>query len=308
MTRAPVLPQLLDSTMLTTWRSCPRKFFWEFCYNLSPVAKSADLHAGGCFAKALETFYEAFYVRQMDEEAALKRAFAAFTIAWGDYEPPPSKTKTWQTTWDAFTEYLKRWPPTSDNVRPFLQTGKPSYEFTFSIALDKETTGIDFPRHPSGDPFIFAGRYDTLGTMGHLLVIKDEKTMGQTPGTHWSEIQSMRGQFLGYVWSAQTLGLKVDTVVVRCIVILKTMTKTLEAVKRYPTFMVDRWVDQLHRDLGAIVQMWNEGHFSYNFGDSCSSYGGCTYLPLCTAQDPDSWMPTFSPRNWNPLHANPEEV
>ena len=68
-----------------------------------------------------------------------------------------------------------------------------------------------------------------------------------------------------------------------------------------------RWADQTRRDLNRLLAMHASYHFDYNFGDSCTSYGLCPFMPLCTSPDPTRWHDTYSRRNWNPLHSNPEQ-
>ena len=301
------LPIVVDSTMMTTFRACPRKFQWEFIEQLGSQRKSPDLHAGGCFARALEVVYHETFIGGRPDAVALAMAEAEFHIRWGDYEPPEKSSKTRDRTWEAVLDYLKTYPPRSDPIQPFIISGRSSHEFTFAIPLDRETTGIDFPLHPSGSPFIFGGRFDTLGQMGTSIVVQDDKTMGTTPGQHWNETQQMRGQFLGYLWACRVLGIQTLTVVVRGTVILKTMIKQLQAIKKYSNWELDRWADQLSRDLVRMVRLHSDGHFDYDFGDACTSYGGCGYLSLCTSASPERWFPTFGKRVWNPINANPEE-
>jgi len=301
----PPLPLVIDSTQLTCFRACRQKFYDEFILQLAPGVPSIDLHAGACFARALETVYNSIYIDKLDVREALQRAEVAFVMAWSDFSPPTTSAKTPLRMWEAVIDYFSAYPPLDDKIQPVISDGKPTCEFTFSLPLDKETTGLDFPQHPSGDPFIFAGRFDMLGRMGDRLVIRDEKTMSSHRDT-WSESLTMRSQFLGYVFATRALGYAIDTVVVRGIVILKTKFHQLQAIKLYPSFLVDRWLEQTRRDLLTMVHCWETDYWDWNFGDSCTSYSGCPYLTLCTSPDPTRWHSTFRKRNWNPLAKDPE--
>ena len=99
----------------------------------------------------------------------------------------------------------------------------------------------------------------------------------------WSSQWDLRSQFIGYTWACQQAGLNVDTVVVRGISILKTKIDSQEAEKIYSDDLRARWLDQLRRDLWRLRRSWDEGHFDYNFGDSCTSYGNCIFLTACSA-------------------------
>jgi len=293
--------------MLTVFRSCPKKFEWEFITNLAPSAISEHLHAGGCFASALENVYERVFKHGETLDAALAYAEAAFAVQWGDYTPPEKSAKTADRIFLAVLDYFREYPPHSDPIQPFRIEDRPTYEFTFAVPLDRETTGLDFPLHPSGSPFLFAGRYDTLGHMGNKLVIRDEKTMS-TVRQNWSETFDMRSQFLGYCWASQILGIAVDTVVIRGIVILKTKFHQLQTIKLYPKERIARWLEQTRRDLTRMVAAHDSGYFDYDFGDSCTSYGTCAYMPLCTSVDPSRWYSSYRKRSWNPIKADPEAI
>ena len=60
----PELPLHIDSTMMSCARSCLQKFFREFVEGYRPAGISIDLHAGGCFASALEETYKQVFLKQ----------------------------------------------------------------------------------------------------------------------------------------------------------------------------------------------------------------------------------------------------
>ena len=74
----PILPPYIDATMMSCFRSCPRKFYNEFILGLRPSGLSVDLHAGGAFAHALEVVRSEVFVNQRSLSDALVRANAAF--------------------------------------------------------------------------------------------------------------------------------------------------------------------------------------------------------------------------------------
>ena len=158
--------------------------------------------------------------------------------------------------------------------------------------------------HPSGQPFLYVGRFDMLGTWSGKLVVRDEKTTTSI-GASWADQWDLRSQFIGYVWACQQSGLDLDTVVARGVGILKTKISHAEAIKQYPKFLVERWHEQLRRDLWRIVRMWDEDYFDYNLADACNSYGGCAFRTVCTSPVPERWYDQYVVRHWNPLQKNP---
>ena len=205
------LPTYIDSTMMSTFRQCPQKFYTEFCLNLRPASLSIDLHAGGCFASALENVYRHYWAGATFEEAKL-RAFGEYMDQWGDFvSNKPSSPKTRERVWEAVEEYFRRWSPETDPVQPLNKSGGGAYEFTFALPLPTADRTGGFPRHPSGEPFIYAGRFDLLGVWNDRPIIRDEKTTTSI-GSSWANQWGLRSQFMGYVWACQQSGIDLDTV------------------------------------------------------------------------------------------------
>lgn len=330
MTPQPILPQVIDSTILVCARSCMQKAHNEFILGLRPPGISVDLHAGACFATALEVFRKSFYDANLPLEQAKQKALAAYLIEWGDFEIPDFKktNKTKDRVWDAVEEYIDKFPPATDHVQPYFVSGRSTYEFTFAIPLEPAVNPIDyidgppeaqshvklhahanaFPLHPSGDPFIYAGRFDMFGKLQNTTpCILDDKTTGRSISSGWADQWNLRNQFIGYTWACRALGLNLDTVVVRGIAIQKTQISFGEAIKTYSDHLRAKWLEQLRRDLWRIRRAWDEGYWDYNFGDTCTAYGNCMYMDMCASQQPMTWANDFEVRRWSPLDKNPVE-
>jgi hypothetical protein len=324
-TITPELPQYIDSTMISCFRSCPQKFYNEFILGLRPKATSIDLHAGAAFATARESFNKNFHKEKVDfshlvdhTHACKARAFADFQTYWGDVEAPPKHPKTRENTWLAFERYLESFPPSTDHVQPYFAEGVPTFEFTFAIPLDDT-----FPPHPeTNEPFIYAGRFDMLGSYHTRPCVLDDKTT-RSAGDKWAEQWSLRGPFMGYVWACQREGIPLDTVVIRGVVIQKTDIRILEAIKVFPPHLIDRWYAQLRQDILRLVKFWRNHQtvasanpiraheeFEYNFAEACSAYGNCAFMPLCLTQSKNraSWLESYTVRRWNPVMKDPIRV
>lgn len=299
----PQFPTNIDSTMVTAFRACPRKFFNEFICGLRPRGISIDLHAGACFAHALETVYGEVWINNKDLRSALNKAHVVFLNEWGDVvSNKPNSPKTKERVWEAVEDYFRTYPPHLDHCKPYFSNGKPTFEFSFAIPLEDEK----FPRNPvTGDPILYSGRLDMLGAYMDRPVWRDEKTAGSSAGTNWTEKWSLRNQFIGYTWALRELGIPVEEGVVRGVGILKTKIDQAEAIKRYSNELIERWHDQLARDLHRIVDCWNTNIWDYNFADSCTAYGSCIFMTACQSAVPENWLANFEVRRWNPLAADP---
>lgn len=324
----PSLPLHVDSTMMTCFRACPQKFFREFVQGYRPSGLSIDLHAGACFAGALEEVRKQVYGNGKSLADALLIAEARFFTEWGDVEVPEWKktAKTKDRVWEAVvgdgTEkgegYFQRYRPLTDRMQPFKdQNGKPTFEYTFAIPLEPHTDNLNladektfndelwFPSHPNGGPFLYTGRFDLLGTYDDHPTPLDDKTTGGSIGANWSESWDLRNQFLGYTWACQQCGLDVEGVLVRGIAIQKTQIVHAEAYKQYSKELLGRWYEQLRRDMWRLRRCYDAQYFDYNFADACTSYGSCVFMPVCQSAAPENWLNSFEVRHWNPLSKNP---
>lgn len=298
--------------MMTCARSCPQKFLLEFCHGLRPSGISVDLHAGACFATAIEQVTRSTFVDGKNLRDALTIAHARFWSDWGDFEIPEYKrtAKRPDRVWEAVERYFALWSPLTDHVQPYrTASGEPTLEYTFAIPLEPTgdlDDGTNFPQHPTSfAPFVYCGRFDLLGSYAGRPVVRDEKTTGGSIGQDWSKKWNLRSQFLGYTWACQQAGLDLDTVVVRGVCIQVRDIVLEEAIKVYSNSLVAKWHDQLRRDLWRIRRAYDTAHFDYNLGEACTSYGLCPFMTACESPNPAPWLTEFEVRFWNPLNKNP---
>jgi hypothetical protein len=302
-----MIPQHIDSTMRSAFVSCPQKYLLEFARGFRPNLVSIDLHAGAVFASTLETIYKDYYVAGRPTSECMVRGHAHFMTEWGDVEVPTYKrtAKNKERMWETVESYFTEYPIATDHVKPYFDVEQnPTFEYTFAIPLYPED---GFPLHPSGDPFLYTGRFDMLGSLNGVPCVRDEKTTGGSIGDNWADQWNLRAQFMGYIWACRQAGLEIDTVVVRGISILKTKITHVEAVKTYSDDLITKWYEQLKRDLWRLRRCYDDGYFDYNFGDGCGSYGGCIFQDVCRSPNPEPWLTNFAVRHWNPLNKNPIE-
>src|SRR5574343_1048695 len=105
----PRFPEVLDSTMLSDFRACPRQFYYGYIRRLRGKP-SIHLHAGGAYAAGLEAA-RTHYLLNKDAEAAMLHGFAALAKTYGTVEPPPGyEYKGFEQLSRAFIKYFDRWP------------------------------------------------------------------------------------------------------------------------------------------------------------------------------------------------------
>lgn len=317
-------PSYIDSSMLATYKSCPQKFFRTYIQHWKPKALSVHLHAGKAFALALEVTRKCFYEggttyekrtktfedgRQVevrtpikvectigDSETAIVHGMKALFDAYGDFECPPDSAKSLERMSGAFEFYWDHYPLILDETTSpiLLASGRRAIEFSFSEPIDV--------RHPTtGDPILYVGKMDSINNFAGGVYINDEKTTTQL-GASWSKQWDLRGQFTGYGWGCQRVGIRVDGAVIRGISILKTKYDTQQAITYRPEWQIDRWYDETCAWIEAMIADWKRQRFLHNFAESCADFGGCGFVQICSTQTPDPWLETnFERRVWNPV-------
>lgn len=292
-------PRVIDNTMRTLFVACPTKFNYRICHGLVSGERSIHLHAGAAFAKGLEVFRSHYWGTTPDKDAALIEGFRALCCAYG-YDPEIEQSESWQKSAKSFDRiatafifYWERFAPDTDRVQPLIHEGRPAVEFNFSCPLD-----IYHPE--TGEPILYTGRFDMLGTFMNALWCVDEKTTSQL-GASWGKQWELRSQFTGYAWGAQQFNLPAAGTLIRGVSVQKTDIKFGESIVYQPQWKIDRWYDQLLRDIRRMIQCWNENIWDVNLSDSCASFSGCQYSPLCTRQDPIGWIKgNYSVEHWDP--------
>lgn len=291
----PFFPHAIDSTTIAAFRSCPQKAFRQYIQHWKPSADSVHLIAGGAFADGVEKARRAFYEDGLDAETAVATGLRALIQKYGDFECPPESGKSLERTAGALEFYFESYPLGGDGAVPItFGDGRRGIEFSFAQPLPV--------RHPvTGDPILYTGRSDMIAEAFGGVYVYDEKTTSSL-GPSWSKQWDLRSQFTGYCWAAREFGLKPSGVCVRGVSILKTKYDTQQVVTYRSDYEIDRWIEQVCRDIERMIGCWKEGYWDYNLDHACTEYGGCALMSICKSPNPESWLETyFTKRVWDPL-------
>lgn len=310
----PPFPAVIDNSMRSDMVSCETKWYYAWLRKLGSPLPSIDLIAGGAFARGLEVVRLSYYGEKLSLQRSLELGMAAAIVEYGDIIVPDKKeNKGPDRVITALAAYFERFPPDHDHIQPFIApSGKPMVEFTFSIPLPV--------LHPeTGEPIIYAGRFDMVGTFQGQLIGVDEKTTTQL-GDQWKKSWNLRAQFTGYTWAMQQYDFPVIGIMVRGVSFLTAGSKVAwngtghgfeESLQLRPQYMIDDWYNQLIKDIERAKVAWAAGEFDQNLSDSCTAYSGCAFQDLCTSQDPEAFTSRYGIRDWDPLkkvpHVQPEQ-
>ena len=294
MTRPP-FPSVIDSSLMAAFKSCPQKANLEFIHHWKRRDQSVHLHAGAAYAGGLEAARVAYYVEGQSPENAVAAGLGKLLTLYGDFECPSDSAKSAERMAGALEFHFDRYPLGADKALPMtLAGGRRGIEFSFLEPLDA--------MHPeTGDPLLYSGRFDMLVEFDGMHLGLDDKTTSQL-GASWSRQWDLRSQFTGYVWGVGQAGIALDGFLVRGVSILKSKYDTLQAITYRPKWQVERWYEQLHRDVARMQVAWETGQFDYNLDHACAEYGGCPFKEVCQMRDPQTLLDQrFERRRWDPV-------
>lgn len=296
-------PIAIDSTMRSAFVACETKFYRQYIQGMQSLGGSVHLVAGGAFAKGLEVVRRKFYGEGMDLDDAICEGAIAALIHYGDFDPPARSFKTPERVVFAIAEYFAEHDPRIDPIQPMKgHNNEPAVEFSFSLPLEVS--------HPtSGDPLLYAGRFDMVGLFQSAAWVVDEKTASRL-GPSWVKSFILRGQLIGYCYAAREFGIPVNGFIVRGISFLTDYYGHATAMDAVPSYRLDQWWEQINVDAQKMVDAWKANKYSLNFADSCiGPYSPCPFAVLCEKQNPDSWASQyFEIARWNPLDVNPSKA
>lgn len=292
---------MLDNTALSGYKKCPHNFFRASVQKLRFKGKNIHLTAGGSFAASLHAARIAAYEKGLGQMEAEKAGLRALYDTYGTetLEQGASGDKSVEGVVRGFESYMLEHPVAEDYIKPLMMVnGKAAVEFSFAVPLKLN--------HPeTGDPLIYAGRFDMLGVYNDSLFVVDEKTTTSL-GEQWKKNWDLDSQFTGYCWGARQFGHPVAGAIVRGVGLLKTKVTHAEAIIYRPDWQIDRFIDVTHSYIEDMIRDWKRGYWKQALDKSaCNAYGGCQFNTLCQSQDPDKWVEShYDLNDWDPLAAH----
>jgi hypothetical protein len=294
-------PIAIDSTMRSAFVACPHKFYQEHILHRSLPGGSVHLVFGAAYARGLEIARKEIYGKGTDVDLAIGLGIVAMYAEYGAFIPPEDSPKTPERCAQAIIEYFHVWDPLTDHIKPIVKDGEAAVEFRFAIPIP----GVLHPQ--TGEPLLYAGRFDMFGQYNEMTLIVDDKTTSSL-GAQFMNKWRLRGQLTGYVWGAREWGYPVAGAAIRGLSILKGSFGNAEVLEMRSDFQVAAYLLQLQRDARRMISHWNEQHWDQVFADACESYGGCTFQRLCTVSNPDEWADMYYiKRVWDPLDSEKQK-
>lgn len=294
----PKFPEYIDNSMRSAFVKCPENWARAYLSNLEPKGGSIHLVAGKAFARGLEVARRKFFDENETSDMAIVAGIIAMREEFGTFEVPERFTqKGPDNLAKAIVDYFDEYPLEPNPIKPHrLANGKSCVEFSFALPLE-----INHPE--TGNPLLYAGRFDMLAEYQDTLFAVDEKTASQL-GQQWANNWDLDSQFTGYIWAARQYGYPVSGAVIRGVSLLKTGFGHAQHIIYRNDFHFDQWLDNLYDNIENMIRYWNRGWFPKALDKSaCNSYGGCSFRKLCSSPNPDAWIAMdYEPRTWSPLN------
>ena len=288
-------PEVLDSSMLATFKHCAQKFKKVNIEQWKAKEESVHLIAGAAFAKGIEVARRSFYEEGHSAEDSVALGLQALLTAYGNFECPADSAKSANRMAGALEFYFDNYPLSMDDQSPIvLPNGKRAIEINFVHPIEI--------LHPeTGNPLQYCGRLDAILNFAGGAFKTDEKTTTSL-GPTWSRKWDLRSQFIGYEWGCRQGGIKTNGSLVRGISILKTKYETQQAIINHPDWMVERWHEEMLQWVRQMILCWQQGLWLYNMDDACADFGGCQFRQACASQDEQPWLETyFERKHWDPV-------
>lgn len=293
----PTLQIAWDSSSLSVFKTCPRKYQYQYISQRHPKGSSIHLTFGSAYHKALE-IYDHKKSDGLDHEEATHEAIR-YCLTFSDGpDPDPNKNKFTLTRTVAW--YLEQF--TNDACETIiLDNGKPAVELSFKLELTQlpNTT-------PEGEPYLLCGHLDRLVSFQESLYFLDRKTTKGTLSQSYFNQFTPNNQMTIYHFASNIIlpsgiaGGIIDAAQIG--VGFSRFARTM--IHRSPD-MIEEFLGDLSHYLSLAEHYATDNYWPMN-DKACGDYGGCPFQSICSR--PPSIRNTFLNDNfyftsslWNPL-------
>lgn len=285
-----------DSTSLSSFITCPRKYLYSILQGWQAEHKSVHLEFGGHYATALEHFHKHRAAGMAYDDAVREVVRETLVATWthdfeevsedegtglattkGELRRVPGtgapvdwmhNTKTRDTLIRSIVWYLDQFE--NDPMQTvILSDGRAAVEYSFSFELSEE--------------FLYCGHIDRLVTYGadNDIYVQDQKTSGSTVTPRFFDAYSPDIQMTGYTLAGQIIfGLPVKGVVVDAAQIAVGFTRFERGFVNRNERMLEEFRGEMLHYIGRAKQCHEENYYPMN-RTACGNYGGCEFRKVC---------------------------
>lgn len=303
-TSLPGMQLALDSTSLSEFKTCPRRYYYSILRGLAPHGINVHLQFGIWMHRVRE-LYDQLAAQHPDwsHDAKLDEVLDwALNATWDTELGRPwisgHAEKNRLSLIQTLVWYLDAFGRDDPFETLILANGKPAVELSFSIDSGLATQ--------QGERLVLCGHIDRLARMGGTAYVKDIKTSTYAPDAKWAAKFTPHIQFSMYVFAARNgLGQPIRDLIVDGIQVGATFARFGSHLVPRTDSMLDEWFEGIADAAQQMEDCAASGHWPMR-ETSCEMYGGCPFRPLC-ARSPEAreaWVSAeFVQRGagWDPL-------
>ena len=277
--------RIWDYTSISTFQTCPKKFYYRMIKDLTPLTTAPALLFGKALHMALETYYN-------NTENRLEKAIEAFKANYVDSESDAKRTT-------ANAEKLLRGYAEVYANEPFKVL---STEVGFSVPVE----------YGSGKSFLLCGRLDALVDWQGALYVLEHKSTTMLASNYFFQFE-MNMQVDGYIYAAtQITGRRCLGAIINAMEVWKNVQKPTAKTKqlsdhyaRDPQSRSEHQLKEYCEDLGLVVEDIIKAEKLNRFPrnkQSCFNYNyKCPYWDICKyGEDERLIEKNFRKERWEP--------
>lgn len=277
--------EVLDSSIHSTFASCPRKAFYQYVVNRAPIGDNYAIGFGVVYHNFRDILEVEFQARGSDISQASQCYNIALERATADWTDPPIGHKKEWMNYERLIKTLEA---------GFAHWLNEKQQGLVTILLTEQPFTLELP---SGRQY--GGRIDQLFELRGKLWLRDFKTTSYMGGSFPRRFDPNH-QITGYTWASQKLSnRKVEGVQIE--VVYNTKTKGPEIHTFLSTRSeghIDQWIASIEQeredwernmertaDLGMLAWPMRT--------TACDAYGGCYFRDACQKEHPaqvEKWL------------------
>ena len=263
--------KVFDNTMMNTYRTCPRLFYWSILRGFEPRKKSAALAFGGAWHEFLE-----HYLMGEGLEDSLQKAITFFLAE--DVSDLKRNITTLTTLANLYNERftMLEWE-----------------------VLGTEVLGIV----PIAD-FLYGAKIDAVVKTNEGVKGVEHKTSSMMKARYFDMFR-MSSQCRGYYFVLKNQMHEVKGLVLNVAHIVKKPDFYREHL-RWSTAQIEDWLLTTINTRAAMLQSQESGIWQQNANSCCTMYGNCPMMDSCLDPRPYTEVipnhSEFRPRKWEPFH------
>jgi len=278
-----------DSTSLTLFKECPRKYYYTIVQGFSTRERSVHLDFGIFLHEAYEFYHRARAIGDDHEKAlhaTVEQSLVA-TVGWTSddkYKNRPNLIRTIVWYLDEFKD-----DPAKTIV---LSNGKPAVELSFRFEI------------PEAPDYLYCGHMDRIAEFSGDLYVFDYKSTKRALYTEYFAQFSPHNQMTGYTLGGKiTFKQPVKGVIIDAAQVGVNFSRFVRGSAPRSDEVLEEWLSPTAYYV-KLATSYAEADFWPLYESSCDKFFGCQFRQVCSKspRQRQLWLEAdYVKRLWDPL-------